>query len=68
MNKLPKKFKKVDVELQRVELGSYETYMLKEIKEQPDSLRQTMLGRIKNDTIRIGGIQSYTEPLLKTKE
>jgi len=26
-----------------------------------------MLGRIKNDTIRIGGIQSYTEPLLKTK-
>ena len=67
LNKLPKKFKKVDVELQKVELGNYETYMLKEIMEQPDSLSQTMLGRIKDDKITLGGIQSYTKPLLNTK-
>ena len=66
LNKIPKKFKEVDVELQRVELGNYESYMLKEIMEQPDSLKQTMLGRIKEKNITLGGIQTYTDTLLNT--
>ncbi len=66
LNKIPKKFKEVDVELQRVELGNYESYMLKEIMEQPDSLMQTMLGRIKEKNITLGGIQAYTDTLLNT--
>ena len=66
LNKIPKKFKEVDVELQRVELGNYESYMLKEIMEQPDSLKQTMLGRIKEKNITLGGIQAYTDTLLNT--
>ena len=67
LNKIPKKFKDVDIELQKVELGNYNSYMLKEIMEQPESLKQTMLGRIKNEEITLGGIQDYTKPLLKTK-
>ena len=41
--------------------------MLKEIMEQPESLTQTMLGRIKNNKITLGGIQKYTNDLLNTK-
>jgi len=66
LNKIPKKFKEVDVELQRVELGNYESYMLKEIMEQPDSIKQTMLGRIKEKNITLGGIQAFTDTLLST--
>ena len=67
LNRIPKKFKEVDVELQRVELGEYETYMMKEIMEQPSSLSQTMLGRVKNNNITLGGINSFSDNLLKTK-
>jgi len=67
LNRVPKKFKEVDVELQRVELGDYESFMLKEIMEQPDSLNQTMLGRVKNNNITLGGIQSFSKPLINTK-
>tara|TARA_Y100001970_G_scaffold158897_1_gene194283 strand:- start:453 stop:2285 length:1833 start_codon:yes stop_codon:yes gene_type:complete len=67
LNRIPKKFKEVDVELQRVELGEYETYMMKEIMEQPSSLSQTMLGRVKNNNITLGGINSFSENLLNTK-
>ena len=67
LNRIPKKFKEVDVELQRVELGEYETYMMKEIMEQPNSLSQTMLGRVKNNNITLGGINSFSENLLNTK-
>tara|TARA_B100000963_G_scaffold97871_1_gene84521 strand:+ start:2481 stop:4313 length:1833 start_codon:yes stop_codon:yes gene_type:complete len=67
LNKIPKKFKEVDVELQKVEIGNYESYMLKEIMEQPESLKQTMLGRIKNNDVKLGGIQDYAKSLIETK-
>ena len=67
LNRILKKFKEVDVELEKVELENYESYMLKEIMEQPESLKQTMLGRIKDDNITLGGIQDYGKPLLETK-
>ena len=67
LNRIPKKFKEVDVELQRVELGEYKTYMMKEIMEQPSSLSQTMLGRVKNNNITLGGINSFSDNLLNAK-
>ena len=67
LNKVPKKFQEVDVELQKVELGDFDSYMLKEIMEQPESLNQTMLGRIKNNKITLGGIHKYSKDLLNTK-
>ena len=62
-----KKFKKVDVELQKVELGEFDSYMLKEIMEQPFSLSQTMLGRVKENEITLGGINKYVDKLLEAK-
>ena len=62
-----KKFQKVDVELQKVELGEFDSYMLKEIMEQPFSLSQTMLGRVKENEITLGGINKYVDKLLDAK-
>ena len=62
-----KKFEKVDVELQKVELGEFDSYMLKEIMEQPFSLSQTMLGRVKENKITLGGINQYVDKLLEAK-
>ena len=62
-----KKFQKVDVELQKVELGEFDSYMLKEIMEQPFSLYQTMLGRVKENEITLGGINMYVDKLLEAK-
>ena len=62
-----KKFQKVDVELQKVELGEFDSYMLKEIMEQPFSLSQTMLGRVKKNEITLGGINNYVDKLLEAK-
>lgn len=62
-----KKFQKVDVELQKVELGEFDSYMLKEIMEQPFSLSQTMLGRVKENEITLGGINRYVDKLLEAK-
>tara|TARA_B100001057_G_scaffold69955_1_gene63854 strand:- start:2516 stop:4348 length:1833 start_codon:yes stop_codon:yes gene_type:complete len=67
LNKVPNKFQEVDVELQKVELGDFDSYMLKEIMEQPESLNQTMLGRIKNNKITLGGIHKYSKDLINTK-
>ena len=41
--------------------------MLKEIMEQPFSLKQSMLGRIKNKNIILGGINKYNKKLLNCK-
>jgi len=62
-----KEFQKVDVELQKVELGEFDSYMLKEIMEQPFSLSQTMLGRVKKNEITLGGINNYVDKLLEAK-
>ena len=62
-----KKFRKVDVELQKVELGEFDSYMLKEIMEQPFSLSQTMLGRVKDNEINLGGINKNVDKLLDAK-
>ena len=62
-----KKFQKVDVELQKVELGEFDSYMLKEIMEQTFSLYQTMLGRVKENEITLGGINMYVDKLLEAK-
>jgi len=62
-----KTFEEVDVELQKVELGKYDSYMLKEIMEQPNSLTQTMLGRIKDNDITLGGIRKNVNNLLVAK-
>ena len=61
--------KVLDVEDQRVELGDFEHYMLKEIYEQPESIRNTMRGRLSVDdaTAVFGGLNLSSRQLRQVK-
>jgi glucosamine--fructose-6-phosphate aminotransferase (isomerizing) len=59
----------LDVESNQVEMGDFDHYMLKEIFEQPESLRNTMRGRLNEDdaTAVFGGLNLTPQDLLKIK-
>jgi glucosamine--fructose-6-phosphate aminotransferase (isomerizing) len=61
--------KQLDVESNQVDLGEYEHYMLKEIFEQPEALRNTMRGRLSEDnaTAVFGGLNLSSKDLLKVR-
>ena len=61
--------KQLDVESNDVDLGEYEHYMLKEIFEQPESIKNTMRGRLNEDdaTAVFGGLNLTPQDLLKVK-
>src|SRR6202000_579940 len=56
---------KLDLQLEMLEKGGYEHFMLKEIYEQPRSIRDCMRGRIypQQGKVQLGGIKEYTEKL-----
>jgi len=55
----------LDLKLEMLEKGGYDHFMLKEIYEQPRSIRDCMRGRIypKSGKVQLGGIKEYTEKL-----
>ncbi|PYO69328.1 MAG: glutamine--fructose-6-phosphate transaminase (isomerizing) [Gemmatimonadetes bacterium] len=57
----------VDWDLGTMERGGYAHFMLKEIMEQPESLRNTLRGRLLEEegTVRLGGLNITDEDLLK---
>ena len=57
----------LDVELDQIELGSYPHYMLKEIFEQPESLRNCLSGRIdlRESRVVLGGLGGVTRELVR---
>lgn len=57
---------KLDIELAEIEKGGYEHFMLKEIFEQPQTIFDSMRGRLdaKAGTITMAGIQQYAEQLI----
>lgn len=66
MNKIPvsPKIETIKWTLEQIEKGSYSHFMLKEIFEQPTSLRSAMAGRInENGLIKLGGPENYQECL-----
>jgi glucosamine--fructose-6-phosphate aminotransferase (isomerizing) len=56
----------IDWDLKTVERGGYAHFMLKEIMEQPESLRNTLRGRLLEDagTSRMGGLNLSDDELL----
>jgi glucosamine--fructose-6-phosphate aminotransferase (isomerizing) len=56
---------KLDLKLEMLEKGGYDHFMLKEIYEQPRSIRDCMRGRIypQSGKVQLGGIKEYTEKL-----
>jgi glucosamine--fructose-6-phosphate aminotransferase (isomerizing) len=55
----------LEMELEMLEKGEYEHFMLKEIYEQPRSIRDCMRGRIypKEGKVQLSGIKDYAEKL-----
>jgi len=55
----------LDLKLEMLEKGGYDHFMMKEIYEQPRSIRDCMRGRIypQQGKVQLGGIKEYTEKL-----
>lgn len=62
-----KKIETINDDIAVVKKSGYKYFMLKEIMEQPDSLAYTMRGRVKNTTLRLGGIEEYLPRILESK-
>src|SRR3954470_17682572 len=57
---------RLDMELAAIEKGGYEHFMLKEIFEQPSTIRDCLRGRLdaSTGTITMSGIQQYAEQIM----
>ncbi|SFE11281.1 glutamine--fructose-6-phosphate transaminase [Chitinophaga sp. CF118] len=60
---------KLDIELAAIEKGGYDHFMLKEIFEQPQTIFDSLRGRLdaKKGILTIGGIREHAEMLSKAK-
>ena len=59
----------VEFTLDQIELGGHEHFMAKEIFEQPQSLANTLSGRlnVRDGTIHLGGLQGYARDLARCR-
>ncbi len=53
--------KELDMKIDEIEKGNYDHYMLKEIYQQPESIKETMKGRINADNgfVGLGGMKNF---------
>lgn len=60
---------KLELSLEAIEKGGYEHFMLKEIFEQPNSIADTMRGRLRaaEASLVLGGIRKYEEALVNAE-
>ena len=67
--KINPQIKKIELKIEEIEKGGFDSFMLKEIMEQPKSIKRSMLGRInvKNKSLFINGINDYVNKLLNAK-
>jgi glutamine---fructose-6-phosphate transaminase (isomerizing) len=66
---LDKEVHELEWDLEQIEKGGYEHFMLKEIMEQPDALANAMRGRIRRDEncIKLGGLIDVMDQLKEAK-
>lgn len=64
-----KRVTELDFSLEKIEKGGYEHFMLKEIFEQPEVMRDVMRGRVRLDEgrVQLGGIEEYLDRLKQAK-
>ncbi len=64
------KIQQLELDLEQIELGSYDTFMMKEIFEQPRSLSTTMRGRLdkRDGKVVLGGIGPYARELVRARQ
>lgn len=60
-----KQIEEITFDLEQIERGGYDHFMLKEIFEQPETIRNAMRGRLHLDesTVRLGGLRTVTDKL-----
>ncbi|MCQ2286751.1 MAG: glutamine--fructose-6-phosphate transaminase (isomerizing) [Bacteroidales bacterium] len=60
---------KLELNLEQLEKGGFEHYMLKEIFEQPKAIKDSMRGRVntQKDVVSLGGIIEYEEKMMNAK-
>ena len=60
---------KIEYDLEEIEKGGFEHFMLKEICEQPEAIKNTFRGRINFETgdVKLGGLESVKEKLYNAK-
>ncbi|MEM8834619.1 MAG: glutamine--fructose-6-phosphate transaminase (isomerizing) [Planctomycetota bacterium] len=63
------KIMQLELELDEIELGSFQHYMQKEIFEQPQALRNTLRGRLDENEGRVvlGGVNNFAKELVKAR-
>ena len=66
---IAKEVEHITFDLEQIEKGGYEHFMLKEIHEQPETIRNAMRGRLfaERGEIVLGGLHSVMEKLLRVK-
>ena len=59
----------LEMQLEALEKGGFEHFMLKEIYEQPRSIRDSMRGRLRpnSDQVELGGIRDYIQKFVNAK-
>lgn len=60
---------KLQWSLENIQKGGYDHFMLKEIYEQPNALRNTLRGRIdtKNSAVQINGVSAFEDKFISAK-
>jgi glutamine---fructose-6-phosphate transaminase (isomerizing) len=66
---IKKQVEEITFDLEHIEKGGFDHFMLKEIHEQPETLRNAIRGRILIDegTAKLGGLSEVTEFMLKAR-
>ena len=66
---IEKEIEEITLDLEQIEKGGYSHFMLKEIHEQPESLQNSMRGRIllNEGTAKLGGLEAVQEKLKKAR-
>jgi len=67
--KVMKTIEQITIDLEEIEKGGYDHFMLKEIMEQPRTLEDSMRGRLLEEegTTKLGGINQYVDKLVAAK-
>ena len=67
--KVSQEISQLDMELEQIELGGYPHFMLKEIMEQPEAIRNCLRGRIdeREGRVVLGGLTKSTRDLVRAK-
>lgn len=66
---IQKQVEEITLDLEQIEKGGYEHFMLKEIHEQTETVRDAMRGRLLDDegTAKLGGLSDVVDSLLAAK-